>query len=140
MNNLDEERWDNYYKLPEIILEIMNWLCSTRFYKKTYTKRKEEYKEIKENWKFCDFVVINGTLEKPIVIKIGQLPRYKGDHEISIEINFRNIDYCYLIRGYATGLYASKVIQNRYPIPKYMKNELNNFIKKYNKSKGETNE
>lgn len=125
------EEYENlkiYYKLPSIILEIMNWLCTTRFYKNTYIKRKEGYEEVTDDWKFCDFEILVGTLEKPQVIKIGDIPRYKGDHEKSIVINFKDKDDCYLIRGYATELYASKVIQNKYEIPKYMNEQLHKFI------------
>lgn len=125
------EQFENYYKLPKIILEIMNWLCETRFYNKTFKKRKEMYEDIKEKWKFCDFVIEIGTLERPQVIKIGLIPHYKGDYEKTLFINFKNKEDCFLIRGYATGLYASKVISNKYPIPKYMKEQLYKFIDKY---------
>jgi hypothetical protein len=133
---MEEDMFSIYTKLPKSILEIMDWICTTRFYKKTYLKRKGTwYEDVKEDWKFCDFKVIDGTLEKPKIIKIGEIPRYKGDHEKSIVINFNKRDCCYLIRGYATGLYASKVIQNNYPIPKYMEKELCSFIDKVVKEK-----
>lgn len=131
---MEEEQFKNYYKLPKIILEIMNWLCTTRFYKKTYEERKKYYVEEAENikdWMFCDFVVDVGTLEEPLVIRIGEIPHYKGDYEKSIVINFKNKENCYLRRGYATGLYASKIIRNIYPIPKYMKEDLYNFINEF---------
>jgi len=126
-----EEIFKNYYELPKIILEIMNWLCTTKFYNKTYIERKEGYEDIKENWKFCDFTVLHGTLNNPEIIKIGEIPRYKGEHEKSIIINFKNKDCCYLIRGYATDYWARTVIKNEYPIPNYMKNDLYNFIDKF---------
>lgn len=125
---VEEERFEQYNKLPNSIKDIMNWLCDTRFYKKTYLERKKYFDDVKEKWKFCDFVVQQGTLENPIVIKIGEIPRYQGDHEKSICIDFKNIDNCYLIRGYATGLYASKVINNIYEIPKYMIKDLQEFL------------
>ena len=133
----DIERFKNYYKLPKIILEIMNWLCETRFYKKTYEKRKESYEDFvgdsykKEKWMFCDFTIDYGTLEKPLIIRIGEIPRYQGEHEKSLGIVFNNREECYIRRGYATGLYASKVIANEFEIPKYMKEELYKFIDKY---------
>lgn len=134
MNEKDlKERFKDYYKLPNIILEIMNWLCETKFYKKTYQERKEYYEEENLlNWMFCDFVVDLGTLEKPLVIRIGEIPNYKGDHEKSICIDFRHKEECYLRRGYATGLYANRVIANIYEIPKYMKEDLYKFIEQYN--------
>lgn len=128
---MEESQWENYYKLPKIILDIMEWLCDTRFYNKTYLERKECFEEIKEKWKFCDFHIIDGTLEKPNIIKIGQIPHYKYDHEKAIIINFNNINNCYITRGWATGLYASKIISNNYDIPLYMKEDLENFIIKY---------
>ena len=127
------EEFKNYYELPKVVLEIMNWLCTTRFYENTFKERKEYHEDVKENWKFCDFNVLYGTLKHPKVIKIGEIPKYKGDHEKSIVIDFNHKDLCYLIRGYATGLYASKVISNRYPIPNYMKKDLYYFIKEVNK-------
>lgn len=132
---MEEERFKNYYELPKIILEIMDWLCTTRFYNKTFEERKKDYEDVKENWKFCDFTVLSGTFKNPEIIKIGEIPRYKGDHEKSIVINFKNKDCCYLIRGYATGLYANKVIKNEYLIPNYMKKDLYNFINEYKKVK-----
>ena len=33
---MEEEQFKNYYVLPKIILEIMDWLCTTRFYNKTF--------------------------------------------------------------------------------------------------------
>lgn len=129
---MDEERFENYYKLPKIILEIMSWLCQTRFYNKTFKERKELYEDVKENWKFCDFVILNGTLEKPLVIKIGEIPNYQGEYEKTICIDLTNIENCYLIRGYAVGYYARKVLQNTYTIPKYMKGKLTEFIENIN--------
>ena len=126
----EEEQFKKYYKLPKTVLEIMNWLCTTRFYNKTFKERKEYYEDVKEDWKFCDFRILHGTLENPKIIKIGEIPHYKGDYEKTIVINFKKKDCCYLIRGYATGLYASKVISNNYPIPEYMKKDLYNFIDK----------
>lgn len=125
------KEFENYYKLPELILEIMNWLCETKFYNKTFKERKQGYEEINEKWKFCDFVVEEGTLSQPIVIKIGLIPHYQGDYEKTILIDFKHKDNCYLIRGYATGPYASKVIKNMYPIPKYMKEQLYKYIDIY---------
>lgn len=130
MSEENEERFKNYYKLPIKALELMNWLCTTRFYKNTYLKRKEGYQNIKENWKFCDFSVIEGTLEDPKIIKIGEIPHYQYEHEKSLVINFKSIENCYLIRGFATGLYASKVISNIFPIPKYMKEGLKELLNK----------
>lgn len=127
-NSIEEDRFKNYYKLPKTILEIMNWFCTTRFYQNTFKERKEYYEDIEENWKFCDFKVLSGTLKNPEIIKIGDIPHYKGEHEKTIIINFKNKDCCYLRRGYATGLYANKVIANKYPIPNYMKKDLYNFI------------
>lgn len=128
---MEEDRFETYYKLPKIMLEIMDWLCTTRFYKNTFKNRKETwFEDVKENWKFCDFVVLVGTLEQPETIKIGEIPRYQGDHEKSLVINFKNKENCYLVRGYATGLYTSKVIQNIYPIPNYMKEQLYNYIRR----------
>ena len=126
-----EERFKDYYNLPKIILDIMNWLCETRFYKKTFEERKFLYKEVKEKWKFCDFKVEKGTLEKPIIISIGEIPCYKYDKEKVLVINFENEDKCYLSRGYAVGDWASRILRNKYPIPKYMKKDLTEFIKKY---------
>lgn len=128
---MEEEQFKNYYVLPKIILEIMDWLCTTRFYNKTFLERKKFYEDVKENWKFCDFEVLHGTLQNPEIIKIGEIPRYKGDHEKSLVINLKKKDCCYLTRGYATGLYACKVIANKYPIPKYMEKDLYNFISEF---------
>lgn len=128
---MEENRFETYYKLPEIMLEIMEWLCTTRFYKNTFKERKETWHEdVQENWKFCDFVVLVGTLERPEIIKIGEIPDYQGDHEKTLVIDFNNKNNCYLIRGYATGLYASKVIKNEYPIPNYMKEQLYKYIER----------
>lgn len=126
-----EERFKEYYKLPKIILDIMDWLCETKFYKKTFAERKFLHEEVKEKWKFCDFKVEKGTLEKPIIISIGQIPCYKYDREKVLVINFENNDKCYLSRGYAVEDWASKILRNKYPIPKYMKKELSKFIKEY---------
>ncbi len=130
---MDEERFENYYKLPKITLEIMGWLCDTKFYQKCFLERMKYFDGIKEKWKFCDFKILEGTLEKPLIIKIGEIPSYKGDHEKSLCIDFNNINNCYIFRGYAVGFYASRVIGKEYPIPKYMKSELNKFIKRYSK-------
>lgn len=139
-----KERFENYYKLPNIILELMNWLCTTKFYKKTYEKRYDaayvEDKKYIRDWMFCDFVVDQGTLEKPLVIRIGEIPNYKGDYEKTICINFSIKEACYIRRGYATGLYASKIIVNKYDIPKYMKEDLYKFIDQYNSLEGENYE
>ena len=126
-----EERFKDYYNLPKIILDIMNWLCETRFYKNTFEERKFLYEEVQEKWKFCDFRVEKGTLENPIIISIGEIPRYKYDKEKVLVINFENEDICYLSRGYAVGDYASRILRKRYPIPKYMKKQLSEFIEKY---------
>lgn len=67
---MEEEQFKNYYVLPKIILEIMDWLCTTRFYNKTFLERKKFYEDVKENWKFCDFEVLHGTLKNPEIIKI----------------------------------------------------------------------
>lgn len=128
---MQDERFEDYYKLPKIILEIMDWLCDTKFYQKTFKERKEYYNDIEEKWKFCDFKIIEGTLEKPLIIKIGEISSYKYDHEKTLCINFNSIDNCYIFRGYATGLYASQVIGNEYHIPKYMKSDLKTFIERY---------
>lgn len=128
---MEESQWENYYKLPKIILDIMEWLCDTRFYNKTYLERKECFEEIKEKWKFCDFHIIDGTLENPNIIKIGQIPHYKYDYEKAIIINFNNINNCYITRGWAVGLYANRIISNEYAIPIYMRNDLQDFIIKY---------
>ena len=88
-------------------------------------------KEVKEKWKFCDFRVEKGTLENPIIISIGEIPCYKYDKEKVLVINFENEDRCYLSRGYAVENYASKILRKRYPIPKYMKKQLLEFIEKY---------
>ncbi len=139
----EDEKFEVYYKLPKIILEIMNWLCETRFYKKTYEKRKEGYEEFVEDetkiekWMFCDFTIDLGTLENPEIIRIGEIPRYQGEHEKSIVIDFKHKEGCYLRRGYATGLYASRVILNTYEIPNYMKEELYKFIDRYNLKEGD---
>lgn len=130
-----EQQFENYFKLPKIILEIMEWLCDTRFYKKTFLERKELYENIDEKWKFCDFIIEKGTLIKPEIIKIGLIPHYKGDYEKSLVINFNNPSFCYLTRGWATGLYASKVIRNVYSIPKYMKNDLGKYVRRYKHEK-----
>lgn len=37
---MEECEFENYYKLPKIILDIMSWLCTTRFYENTFKKRK----------------------------------------------------------------------------------------------------
>lgn len=129
-----EGQFENYNKLPKVVLDIMNWLCETKFYKKTFDERKEPYDtepEEDEKWKFCDFTVEEGTLEKPIIIRIGEIPHYEYDREKALVINFEDEEDCYLTRGYAVGLYASKVLRNKYPIPKYMKEKLLNFIKEY---------
>ena len=131
---MEEYEFENYYKLPKIILDIMNWLCTTRFYENTFKKRKKGYEYIEENFKFCDFEVLNGTFENPEIIKIGEIAHYLGDHEKTIIINFKNKKHCYLTRGYATGLYACKVIANKYPIPKYMEKDLYNFISEFRRS------
>jgi len=107
---MKDERFENYYKLPKIILEIMEWLCDTKFYLRTFKERKNFFEEIQEKWKFCDFNIIEGTLEKPLRIKIGEIPRYQYEHEKSLYIDFNNINNCYIFRGYATGVYASKVL------------------------------
>ena len=125
-----EEQFEDYYKLPKIVLDIMNWLCETRFYKNTFEERKEGYEEVQEKWKFCDFCVKEGTLEKPIIIRIGEIPHYMYEHEKALVINFETKE-CYLSRGYAVGNWASRVIRNKYPIPKYMKEKLTSFIKEY---------
>ena len=125
-----EERFKDYYNLPKIILDIMNWLCETRFYKNTFEERKFLYEEVKEKWKFCDFRVEKGTLENPKIISIGEIPCYKYDKEKVIVINFEDEDKCYLSRGYAVGDWASRILRNKYPIPKYMKKDLTKFIKK----------
>ena len=125
------EEFKEYYKLPKIILDIMEWLCETKFYKKTFEERKFLYEEVKEKWKFCDFRVEKGTLEKPIIISIGEIPYYKYDKEKVLVINFENEDKCYLSRGYAVGDWASRILRNKYPISKYMKKDLTEFIKKY---------
>ena len=134
-----EERFKDYYKLPKIILDIMDWLCETKFYKKTFEERKFLYKEVKEKWKFCDFKVEKGTLEKPIIISIGEIPTYKYDREKVLVINFENEDKCYLSRGFAVEDYASKILRKKYPIPKYMKKQLLEFIEKY-KNKEDIND
>lgn len=128
-----EERFNIYYELPQIILEIMNWLCHTRFYNKTFIARKEYFQDVEEDWKFCDFEVISGNIKNPRIIKIGEIPTYKGDYEKAIIIDFDNSNNCHIVRGYATGLYASKVIENKYSIPKYMQKDLYNYINNYNK-------
>lgn len=128
----DEERWVNYYKLPKIILEMMEWLCETRFYKKTYEKNKNWYEDVNEKWKFCDFNIEVGTLENPKIIKIGQIPHYQYDTEKSLYINFKDKEDCHLVRGYATTPYAGKIISTDYKIPKYMKDDLYAFIDKLN--------
>ena len=128
-----DDRFEIYYKLPKAILELMNWLCETRFYKGTYKKRKAGYEEIKEKWKFCDFEIVVGTTEKPMAMKIGLIPHYQYDNEKSIFIDFRHFDNCTLIRGYAVEPYAAKVISNTYPIPEYMKENLKKYIDKVNK-------
>lgn len=46
---MEEEQFKNYYVLPKIILEIMDWLCTTRFYNKTFLERKKFYEDVKEN-------------------------------------------------------------------------------------------
>ena len=129
---MEEERWENYYKLPKKVLDIMEWLCDTKFYKKTYEERAEYYKDINEDinekWKFCDFRVIVGTCEEPKLIEIGELPTYKGDTKKALVINLVDKESCYLERGYAVGLNASRVLSNKYKIPKYMKDQLYNFI------------
>ena len=32
----DTTKFKNYYELPKVVLEIMNWLCTTRFYENTF--------------------------------------------------------------------------------------------------------
>lgn len=132
---MEEDQFENHCRLPTTIRIIMNWLCTTRFYKKTYEERKKYYEEEPEkikDWMFCDFVVDAGTLEEPLAIRIGEIPRYQGDHEKTIYIDFRHKENCFLRRGYATGLYASRVIANKYEIPNYMKEELEFLIDLYN--------
>ena len=130
---MEDERFVKYKKMPSLILDMMTYLCETRFFKKEYEHRREFYEDINEKWKFVDFVIIEGTLEKPIRIKIGTLPYYKGDHEKSLFIDFNNKDNCYVTRGYAVGLYANKVIENRKPLPKYMQERIYKFIEGYGK-------
>lgn len=124
-------QFENYYKLPVKYLEIMNWLCSTRFYRKTFLERKKLYPKVKENYKFVDFEIEKGTLEKPEIIKIGLIPKYQYDHEKTVVINvenIENIEKSYIRRGYAVGAYASKVISNQFPLPRYMKKRLKELL------------
>lgn len=126
-----EEEFKIYYELPKSVLKIMNWLCNTRFYNKTFLERKEYFEYVKEDWKFCDFEVLHGTLKNPKIIKIGEIPKYKGEHEKAIIINFDKPEECYLVRGYAVGLWANNIIENKYDIPNYMKKDLYNYINEF---------
>lgn len=132
---MNEERWEVYKKLNPIFLEIMEWLCGTKFYKNTYEERKKYNEDIKEKWKFVDFKIMSGDLENVQAILIGEIPHYKSDHEKSIYIDTKHIDNCCLYRGYATGLYANRVIKNEFKIPKYMQQDLKKFIERYNEVK-----
>jgi hypothetical protein len=132
----DKERFGDFLKLPKEILEFMNKLAETRFYKKTLENNKIYADENKtyENWCFMDFEITEGSYNDIKVIKIGELAHYQYDHEKAIVLDFVE-NKAYLTRGYAVDSWASKMLSNQHPIPKYMKEMVNDILNKYSKDK-----
>ena len=128
------------HQFPKFIKDFMEYLLTTPFFKNKVSKISfknpfNEYDCACVHWQTftgdrreCLSDTIYNMLNDGVAF--GEVSYYQGDRETVVYINFKN-KFAEIRRGYATGLYASKVIRNKYPIPKYMQPRIEQLFKDY---------
>ena len=128
------------HQFPKFIKDFMEYFITTKFMKNTMDKYGLHnsfgvYDCASMGWR-----TYSGDKREPLsdtihnilydCFDIGMTPHYQGDHEKVVHINFKE-KTAIIKRGYAVGLYGSKVIENKYPIPKYMQPQIDKLFADY---------
>ena len=126
-----KELIENYtmfqHQYPEFLKEFLSNFVKTKFFKKYYDEYRESYPDLPDyclaNWSIKS---LNCYADRDCITKIfscwvefGEIPHYAGDKLCAIKINFKE-KKAEVVRGYAVGLYASRILKESRPIPKYM--------------------
>lgn len=149
-NSYADELIDYYsmlqHQFPQFLKDFLSEFVKTKFFKKYY----EDYKEFCPN--YADYCLANwqtsGNRHQSNFnditnifedwVNFGEIPRYQGDEFCAIHIDFQ-AKKAEVIRGYAVGLYASRVLKNYRPVPKYMQPLVDKLFLDYENWKKENN-
>jgi hypothetical protein len=128
------------HQFPKFIKDFMEYLLTSSFLKKIVEQRGDKnpfgnYDCVTMGWltyagnkRECLSDTIHNILFDSV--GIGDNAHYQGDHEKIVYINFRK-KFAEIRRGYAAGLWASKIIENTFSIPKYMRPIVDRLFEEY---------
>ena len=115
------------HQFPQFLKDFLSEFVKTKFFKKYYTQYKEFYSDYADyclaNWQTSgsrnntEFDNINNMFKSWVCF--GEIPHYKEDALCAIRIDFQ-ARKAEVVNGYAVGFYASKILKNYRPVPKYM--------------------